>query len=185
MAKTPKTPKRIILPEEWKKIRAVWEADAAMTFATLSKRLGGQPTGQAIGQRAKRETWTRVDTKSPEIQKKIAERADQKSARAPQPPQAQDTSVPALPGEPLPLSKHAAIEQRAAVLDRHRRELNLPRQRIYAALNESDFNKAKLAKISAETLSIVQASERKAWGLDGDPTIVFQVIPPSPRDERE
>jgi hypothetical protein len=96
-----------------------------------------------------------------------------------------DTSPPAAPGDPLPMSKHAAIEARATVLDRHRRELNLPRQRIYAALNEGDFNKAKLAKISAETLSIVQAAERKAWGLDGDPTIVFQVIPPSPRDERE
>jgi len=66
-----------------------------------------------------------------------------------------------------------AIAARAEVLTRHRNELNAARNRIYEALQEKDhdigFQKGKRAKITTEALAIVQAAERKAWGLDKPP----------------
>ncbi|MEN6549439.1 MAG: hypothetical protein ABFE07_25620 [Armatimonadia bacterium] len=65
-----------------------------------------------------------------------------------------------------------AIDARAAMLDRHRREWAAPRAMSAEAVKMREtrpgeaFDRAKLAKITAETLKIVQDGERKAWGLD-------------------
>lgn len=67
-----------------------------------------------------------------------------------------------------------AVDQRAQVIDRHRREWAAPRKLSYEAVQARDFEKAKLAKITAETLQIIQANERKAWGIeqgDGDSNV--------------
>lgn len=169
---------------DWVKVKAEWEADPTLTFKSLSERFGGTPTKQAIGQRAKRENWTRFNPNETDAQRAIREAAD----KMPETAKAVTGEVIAEPSVPQvsDLGKHAAIAARAQVIDRHRRELNHPRQRIYAALQENDFNKAKLAKISAETLSILQAAERKAWGLDGATVIVVQqAIPPNERDQHD
>lgn len=166
---------------DWTEIKKRWEADITVTFKSISEELGGKPSKQAIGQRAKRESWTRVDVSSPDDQEAIEAAADKESAKREQPKPADQPS----PGEALTPAKADAIEMRGKVLDRHRREINLPRQKLFEAVTANDFNKAKLAKISAETLSIIQSAERKAWGLDGDQKIVFQFIPPSPRDKHD
>ena len=58
-------------------------------------------------------------------------------------------------------------DKRAAVLARHRDEWRKIIELRREALNLPDsFERAKLAKISAEITSIQQAGERKAWGLD-------------------
>ena len=65
-----------------------------------------------------------------------------------------------------------AVDLRAQVIDRHRKELSVPRTLIAEALSirKTDhakaFELAKLAKITSETIKIVQDAERKAWGLD-------------------
>lgn len=60
-----------------------------------------------------------------------------------------------------------AIDMRAQLLDRHRKEWGAIRQLVYRNLKAGEFNgQCKLAKISAETLQIVQSNERKAYGLD-------------------
>jgi hypothetical protein len=65
-----------------------------------------------------------------------------------------------------------AIDLRAEMLDRHRREWAAPRAMSAEAVRmretdpEKSFTRAKLAKITAETLKIIQDGERKAWGLD-------------------
>lgn len=60
-----------------------------------------------------------------------------------------------------------AIDMRAQLLDRHRKEWSAIRQLVYRNLKAGAFNdQCKLAKISAETLQIVQSNERKAYGLD-------------------
>ena len=60
-----------------------------------------------------------------------------------------------------------AIDMRAQLLDRHRKEWSAIRQLVYRNLRAGEFNdQCKLAKISAETLQIVQSNERKAYGLD-------------------
>lgn len=64
------------------------------------------------------------------------------------------------------LREDAAVSQRAQLLDRHRQELNGPRKLLYEAMTKRDAELVKLAKGAAETLRILQESERRAWGLD-------------------
>lgn len=65
-----------------------------------------------------------------------------------------------------------AVDARAQMLDRHRVEWAAPRAMSAEAVRMRDsdpdkaFARAKMAKITAETLKIVQDGERKAWGLD-------------------
>lgn len=180
MAKTPakKTPrtKRYI---DWGKVRDEWAADQGLNFKMIADRFG--MTKQAIQRRAGREGWKRVDPNESEVQQAMRTRADAKSVANPAsvevlPPE----ETPAPPGKPTPRAKQAAIEARATIIDRHRRELNIPRNRIYKASQETDIAKAtseaKLAKLMAEGLAIVQANERKAWSLDGDQTRTIRII---------
>lgn len=70
------------------------------------------------------------------------------------------------------LSIDHAVNIRAAVLDRHRKEWSAPRKLAYDAIQKANsnpaeaFERAKLAKITAETLQIVQVGECRAYGLD-------------------
>lgn len=64
------------------------------------------------------------------------------------------------------ISADHAVGIRAAVLDRHRREWSAPRKLAYESITKRDFDLAKLAKITAETLQIVQVGECRAFGLD-------------------
>lgn len=72
--------------------------------------------------------------------------------------------------------KAMAVTLREQVLDRHRREWSAPRAMSAEAIRMRDsdpikaFERAKLAKITAETLKLVQDGERKAIGLDTDET---------------
>lgn len=73
-------------------------------------------------------------------------------------------------------TEEVAVDERAALLVRHRREWNVPRALLAEAIKSRDFEKAKLAKISAETTKITQDGERRAWGLDADTGTKVQVI---------
>ncbi|EAM1616286.1 hypothetical protein EU642_21865 [Salmonella enterica] len=64
------------------------------------------------------------------------------------------------------IMKEHAMEERQRVLERHRKELDLPRKLAYQAVQTNNFDTAKLAKISSETLRNVQDMERRAWGID-------------------
>jgi hypothetical protein len=63
-------------------------------------------------------------------------------------------------------SLEVAVEVRAAVLDRHRKEWSAPRRLSYEAIQKRDFELAKLAKITSETLMLIQNGECRAFGLD-------------------
>lgn len=66
-------------------------------------------------------------------------------------------------------AEETAVQLRAQVLERHRKEWNIPRTLVAEAVKVRSFDKAKLAKITSETLKIVQDAERKAWGIDSGP----------------
>lgn len=59
----------------------------------------------------------------------------------------------------------AAAEKKAAVIERHRQEWSQHQRIVDEAVKNEDLGKAKLAKITAETIQIRQAGERKAWGI--------------------
>lgn len=77
-------------------------------------------------------------------------------------------------------SRDTAVGVRARVLDRHRTEWSAPRNIAYKAIQTATgsankapdvaaaFEMAKLAKITAETLSLVQAGECRAYGITAD-----------------
>lgn len=59
-----------------------------------------------------------------------------------------------------------AVDVRAQVLDRHRKEWAAPRKIAYDAVQKGDFERAKLAKITAETLTLIQSGECRAYGIN-------------------
>jgi hypothetical protein len=69
-----------------------------------------------------------------------------------------------------PDAAQMAIDLRAAVLEQHRKDWEVARQLLRAVAEEAEkatgFEKAKFAKIGAETLRIIQEGEHRAWGLD-------------------
>lgn len=72
------------------------------------------------------------------------------------------------------VSNDFAVDVRAQVLDRHRKEWAAPRQIAYQAIKESatdvakGFERAKLAKITSETLTLIQGGECRAYGINHD-----------------
>ncbi len=70
-------------------------------------------------------------------------------------------------GEPPPMpTADTPADQRADVIARHRREWAIIKGLSNEAIKGRDFERAKLAKITSETMKIWQDGERKAWGLD-------------------
>ena len=73
-----------------------------------------------------------------------------------------------------------AVDLRAQVIDRHRKEWRIIDMLLGEHVKARDFDKAKLTKITAEALAIKQLNERKAWGLDvkgeGDTTQGVTVV---------
>ena len=66
-------------------------------------------------------------------------------------------------------AEETAVQLRAQVLERHRREWNAPRKLSYDAVKAKNFDQMKMAKITAEALTLIQNGERKAWGIDSGP----------------
>ena len=62
-----------------------------------------------------------------------------------------------------------AADAKAAVVQRHKREWDEHQAMIVEAIEHRDFELAKIAKITAETLRIRQDGERRAWGLADKP----------------
>lgn len=145
---------RRLTADQWSSIRQQYETDPRLSFADLASQFG--ISKQAIHKRATAENWARVVSLA-----ELAARAQTKADRlvdgrvdAARLSSIRDTGI------------EEAASRRAAVLDRHRKEADGPRKIAYQALQTGDIEKAKLAKIVAESLKIVQELERKAWGLD-------------------
>lgn len=130
---------------DWETIRAEYETGS--TMGALSRRHG--VTKAAISQRAKREGWVQ------DISGAVNRLAEAK--------------VNGIVNTVNPQKKAAALDRaadaKAAVMRRHKEEWERHQKLIDEALAAGDFDKAKLAKITAETLKIRQEGERKAWGI--------------------
>ena len=103
----------------------------------------------AISRRAKKEAWAQDVTGAVD--------------------RAVDAKVNGIVNTVDPEKKAAAIasaaDEKVAVIIRHREEWETQRALVTTAIEKNDFDKAKLAKITAETLKIRQEAERKAWGI--------------------
>lgn len=64
------------------------------------------------------------------------------------------------------VAESMAVDIRTQVIDRHRREWAAPRKLAYEAIQSGNFDRAKLAKITSETLTLIQHGECRAYGID-------------------
>lgn len=173
---------------DWRKGRLMWEADATMSFTDVGKILG--VSKQIVARKAKKEGWEKVSNQE-DLARRAYDKADALALSSStqeavdEGPRAPVVTLPPAPegDAPYPLAAVAdtATDLRAKVLDRHRREWPMVRNETYKAIREANFDKAKGAKIAAETLKIIQEGERKAWGLDakegdGNSSVVKVVV---------
>lgn len=130
---------------DWETIRAEYEAGASQ--ADLSRRHG--VSRKAIQKHITAEGWTQ------DVSGTIDRMAEAKAAGI----------VAGCDPKKKAEAFARASDAKAAVMVRHKQEWERHQTLIDEALAEGDFDKAKLAKITAETLKIRQEGERKAWGI--------------------
>lgn len=140
--KAPSGRKRI----DWETIRAEYEAGA--TQSELSRNHG--VTRRAIQKHIESEGWTQ--DVEPSLQRKVAEKVA--------------GVVAGCNAKKKAEALEAEAARRADVVQRHRDEWEEHKLIVDTAVGTRDFEAAKLAKITAETLRIRQEAERKAWSID-------------------
>lgn len=130
---------------DWEAIRAEYEAGASQS--DLARRYGLSRT--AIQKRIKAEGWMQ------DVSHTIDRLTEAKVAGV----------VAGCNPQKKAEALDAAAERKAAVIMRHKAEWDRHKVLMDEALANEDFNAAKLAKITAETLKIRQDGERRAWGI--------------------
>ena len=168
--------------DEWKSVRKEWEYDPGEpTYAEAGKAASEKhkfvaPGKTTIESRAKKEGWERRGSL-----KGINEAAQRKADRMVK-SDGSPTDPDAGPPKKLDASESTAgadvaardesEDKRAEVLARHRKEwaqvavLRQESLQRRTADPVDAFNRAKLAKITAEITTLQQAGERKAWGME-------------------
>lgn len=166
---------------QWSVIRQIWEFDPdEPTYVQSGKRAGEKhgfqpPSKPAIGKRARKEGWERRGSLAGinQAAHRIADRlADHKpkvrgGGTAYNDPDARSDSATAATEE-----RHGAEFRRAEIRVRHRQEWEQIVILRKEALKHRDadpdqtFHRLKITKIAAETTTIQQNGECKAWGMD-------------------
>jgi len=182
------TSKRVALtPAQWAAIRQTWEYDhdeptLIEAASRVAAKLGCEsPSKQALSKRCSRDRemgheWQRRGSLTG-INQAAQRKADSLVDADGTPTPAGPRPTPGVenPAERAVILQHAREEsedKRAEVLARHRQEWKQVASLRQEALRDrlaspgQSFDRAKLAKITAEMTSIQQAGERKAWGLD-------------------
>lgn len=130
---------------DWETIRAEYEAGASQS--DLARRYGLSRT--AIQKRIKAEGWMQ------DVSHTIDRLTEAKVAGV----------VAGCNPQKKAEALDRAAEAKADVIQRHKAEWDRHKVIMDEALANEDFNAAKLAKITAETLKIRQEGERRAWGI--------------------
>lgn len=165
------------IPEErYAAARIIYESVPGMSYAKLADQTG--ISERSLEEKSRKEGWK----KSPLLpDKNMTEQAqavaDQYAGKLAEygPEAGAQQKHEAM----VQTAQEFAVAERAKILDRHRREWGAVRNLLYDSVKGRQFaDISKLAKISAETLAIIQANERKAWGLKDEeqPTGVTIVI---------
>ena len=132
---------------DWEAIRAEYEAGASQSALSLKYGV----SRKAIQKRIAKESWTQGN-----VSAQINRLVEEKVAGV----------VAGCDPEKKAAALSAAADARAAVIRRHQRQWDEHQRLIDESLVNRDFEMAKLAKITAETIRIRQEGERKAWGMD-------------------
>lgn len=142
--------------------KALWEGDPNITKQQVAEEVG--VTARAVERWSQAEGWTkrkadmseRAHAAADNYKGKLSELGPEITTE--QQKQAENEAA-----------EETAVQLRAQVLDRHRKEWNAPRKLSYDAVKAKNFEQMKMAKITAEALTLIQNGERKAWGIDSGP----------------
>lgn len=163
-------------PALWAEIRHEWEyAPDAPSYAAAATRAahkhGFQAPGRAaVCRRATAEIWERrgsmvgVNVAAQAKADALATGGNAGNAKNGMPPEENARLTRA--------AREESEDLRAAITDRHRRDWELVGNLVTEAQERratdprEAFERMKLAKISAETITLRHAGERKAWGMD-------------------
>lgn len=134
--------------DQWAEARA--KREAGMSLSDVAKWLGVDRA--LVSRKATKEQWGDGSDLEEVIHRKVTEKV---------------TGI-VTPHDPKRLAEaiDAEAQKRVSVIERHKAEWDDHKGLMSSAVAERDFETAKLAKITAETIAIRQAGERKAWGLD-------------------
>lgn len=167
---------------DWERIRAEWEAGGS--FRGLGKK---HPVSYVtIKKHADKEGWSR--NLEAQIRKRVSEKV---------------VGINDVSSKKQEQAIDAEAERRVAVIQRHRKEWDASRERLYAGLaahknaslredgtKETDqatiinnkklaFEDLKAAKISSEAMTLIQAGERRAWKIDDEMMKPQSMLPAS------
>lgn len=152
--------------------RAIYEATPGATCGLVFQELGGKVPESTLRRWKAEDGWKSVARTVTDLPARAAALANSFKVRMSELGKPLSDEVAAKEAAQEVSTQHA-VEIRAAVLDRHRREWSAPRKIIYDAIQKSakgdvvgGFEMAKLGKITAETLQIVQVGECRAFGLN-------------------
>lgn len=176
--------------DQWRDVRSEWEASATQGLAWLVAANGGKwhVTEEAVRLRRKAEGWQKRGTLGSVVEKaqlqadarahlggQVGDEDSYPRNGGPGSTYDPDLGPAGAAADAAEAARSAGVEQaavdlRAELIERHRNEWKLARKQLYKASkiadNASGFEAAKFAKINSETLTLIQAGERKAWGLD-------------------
>lgn len=145
--------------------RAIYEATPGATCTSVAEELGGKvPVGTLRRWKAE-DGWVSAQKTVPDLAGRAGQLANTFKVKMSELGKPLSDEVAASEAAKEIALDHA-VDLRASVLDRHRKEWAAPRKLIYEAATKRDFELAKLAKITSETLQIVQVGECRAYGLD-------------------
>lgn len=152
--------------------RAIYEATPGATCGLVHRELGGKVPESTIRRWKAEDGWKSVARTVSDLPARAAALANSFKVRMSELGKPLSDEVAAQEAS-RDVSVQHAVDIRAGVLDRHRKEWSAPRKLAYDAIqlsNKGDqtgaFERAKLAKITAETLQIVQVGECRAFGLN-------------------
>lgn len=152
--------------------RAIYESTPGMTIKLLAQELGGKVPEGTLRRWKSEQTWTPVARTVPDLAGRAGQLANTFRTKMADLGKPLSDDVAAAEASKA-LSVDHAVDIRAGVLDRHRKEWAAPRKLAYDAIQKANnkdvagaFEMAKLAKITAETLQIVQVGECRAFGLN-------------------
>jgi hypothetical protein len=179
--------------DQWAEMRREWESSPTQGLTWLTKAGGGRwnITEEPIRKRRAAQGWAKPANMATIVQRAHAA-ADTHSAermtmdpKDPVPGATMEDDVGGFQAKRHPPSPDArsqagaqpsagveeiAVDLRTELLGRHRKEWDEVRRLFYRSLKEAEsargFEAAKFAKISAETLELIQRGETRAWGLD-------------------
>lgn len=173
-----------LTPDQWESIRNCWEYDPdAPSHEVAARRAGDKfkfkpPSKSNVHAKCQKDRWERHGSMTGvnlAAHRKADVLVDSSGNRTIQNEQNQISGVKPNQVPNLALAQSAreeAEDKRAEVTARHRTEwanVAVLRQEALAIRNSNPdgaMAKMKLAKLAAETTSIQQSGERKAWGLD-------------------